>query len=90
MIALRMRVFGRVQGVGFRYYTARQANNYDIQGWVRNREDGSVEIFAQGSEGKMRVFRECIERGPVYASISRIDVTEEKPDPSLRDFRIQP
>lgn len=45
---------GRVQGVGFRYYVLRTANALGLDGWVKNRDDGSVEMVVQGEEEQVQ------------------------------------
>lgn len=50
VIAKRIQVYGRVQGVGFRWFTCQEARLLGVVGWVLNRPDGSVEIHAQDSE----------------------------------------
>lgn len=76
MITHRYLVFGRVQGVGFRYHATRMAEAFDINGWIRNRDDGSVEIVATGSRENLQSFREQIELGSRAARVDRIDVAE--------------
>ncbi len=73
MSAYRFRIEGRVQGVGFRYFTTRLAESFDIGGWVRNTDDGAVEILATGDEQNIRSFREQIEIGPAGARVQRVD-----------------
>ena len=57
-------VEGRVQGVGFRYFTIEIANRFDITGWVRNTHNQEVEITAEGSREKLDQFVALIQRGP--------------------------
>ena len=62
----RVHIFveGRVQGVGFRYFTIEIAIRYDITGWVRNTHNQEVEITAEGSREKLDQFVALIQRGP--------------------------
>lgn len=53
MITKQFFVFGRVQGVGFRFFTLQQAGKLGLKGTVRNRIDGSVEVIAQGTEDQI-------------------------------------
>lgn len=53
MLTKQFFIFGRVQGVGFRFFTLQQAGKLGIKGTVRNRIDGSVEVIAQGSENQI-------------------------------------
>ena len=75
MQAAEIRVTGRVQGVGFRYFTMNAAMPLQLKGWVKNMPDGSVLIRAAGSEAAMTSFREAVRQGP---SFGRVDQMEEK------------
>jgi acylphosphatase len=88
MKALRIHVHGSVQGVGFRYFTQRQASEHGIKGWVRNCADGTVEICAQGSDTDLQHFLQLVEKGPAYASVSRLDVEDVKNPEAFKDFRV--
>lgn len=61
---VRIRVDGHVQGVGFRYFTQRQANNLGLSGYVRNAADGSVEAEAWGEQVALERFAELLQKGP--------------------------
>ncbi len=65
-------VKGIVQGVGFRYFAVKRANLYGIKGYVKNLDDGSVEIGAYGSEEAMSKFEKEISIGPSSASVFSI------------------
>lgn len=88
MKTLNIRVHGRVQGVGFRYFTHRQASEHSIKGWVRNRKDGTVEICAQGSDNALQQFLQLVEKGPACAGVSHLDVDEVKNPEAFKDFRV--
>ena len=70
-------VFGRVQGVGFRYFTLQEAKKLGLKGSVRNRIDGSVEVIAQGDETQMADFEEWLNKGPKTAKVERVLVFEQ-------------
>jgi acylphosphatase len=83
MATRRYIVHGRVQGVGFRYFTKGIAEAFDITGTVRNTHDGDVEIVASGSVENLRSFKEQIEIGPAGARVDRViaeDSHEERFD----------
>ncbi len=82
-------VAGRVQGVGFRYSTHRIAAGMGIAGWVRNRLDGTVEVWAQGPDDSITEFAHFIESGPRGARVSSVMINEVEPDPTLRGFEIR-
>ncbi len=63
---------GRVQGVGFRYFTQKGAVEIGIFGTVKNLTDGSVEIICQGIEGKIGLFRNYLKKGPLYGQLDEL------------------
>lgn len=69
-------VFGRVQGVGFRFNARNKARELGIRGFVMNRPDGSVYIEAEGDEAGSLEFISWCRRGPGYGWVERIEVTE--------------
>lgn len=69
-------VRGRVQGVGFRYFTERAAVSESISGWVRNLPDGSVEVEAHGQPDAMERFERAIRMGPAGSRVSDVETTE--------------
>jgi acylphosphatase len=71
---VRVRIEGRVQGVGFRFWTVEQAEALGLDGWVRNRRDGSVEAVFAGAPARVdEMIRRC-RRGPPAARVDRIGV----------------
>jgi len=84
-------VRGRVQGVGFRWFVQREASALELHGWVRNTEDGHVEVVARGDAAPLDLLRQALRRGPRG---SRVDaVIEHELDPkegeSLGAFSIE-
>ena len=69
----RIRVTGRVQGVGFRYYTLMAARRHGVTGFVRNEVDGSVLCEAQGEAGVLDLFESDVQRGPSYSRVDELD-----------------
>ena len=67
MVRFYIRISGRVQGVGFRYFVAQTASLYSITGWVRNLEDGDVELEAQGIQEDIDAFIERVRQGNRYS-----------------------
>ena len=76
---IRLRITGRVQGVGYREALRSEAGRLGITGWVRNRGDGSVEALAQGSNGALESLLAWARRGPPAARVEA--VTTAAPDP---------
>ena len=85
--AFRVRVEGRVQGVGFRYYTEKEANRLGISGWVRNCADGSVEAVICGSEEQVNAMLTWLKHGPSSAEVTQTIVTAADSDPFPDAFR---
>lgn len=87
-IAIRLRITGRVQGVAYRAWAARQASALSLSGWVRNRSDGSVEAMLAGPEPAVRAMIERCYRGPLAARVSAISEQVEStlPDPGFHQL----
>ena len=75
-IARRYVIGGRVQGVGFRYFTELAGVREQISGWVRNLPDGRVEVLAQGDADAVVRFERQIREGPRGARVGEFLVTE--------------
>lgn len=69
---LEARVTGRVQGVGFRHFTAQQARRLGVDGWVRNERDGSVRVIAEGPRGVLEQFLGRLQEGPGGARVEHV------------------
>ena len=76
MKTVRIIVTGRVQGVGFRYFTVRCANDLGLCGWVRNLPDGSVETAIQGQGEKIEEMIGLLKQGPGAANVSGLEIEE--------------
>ena len=76
MIVRHLRIHGIVQGVGFRYSLAVEAERLGIRGWVRNRRDGTVEATIAGDADDIRRLIDWSRRGPPAARVTRVDVSE--------------
>ena len=70
---LHVRVSGTVQGVGFRWFVRERARRLGLAGWVKNLEDGSVEIAAEGEEPQIDLLRTELQRGPSGAIVKVIE-----------------
>jgi acylphosphatase len=67
-------VYGRVQGVAFRYATYNQATQLQLTGWVMNRPDGSVRVVAEGSERQLATLAAWLHQGPPAAHVELVDL----------------
>lgn len=72
LIAVHLRVEGRVQGVGFRWFVRERARRWGLAGWVRNLEDGAVELAARGSAESLEGLRADVRRGPEGAWVTGV------------------
>lgn len=90
VVARRIVVAGRVQGVGYRDSAVQAAFSLGVDGWVRNRRDGTVEAFAQGDASAVDRFVEWCRRGPPLARVSGVSATDAPVDGGLRDFSWRP
>jgi len=86
--AMRYRVHGTVQGVGFRFFTRTCAEALGVAGWVRNCPDGTVEVHAEADEAVLGEFAFDLSRGPRYARVERVD-SEEVPPEGMTGFEIR-
>jgi len=91
MMVLHFLVQGRVQGVGFRWYVHREASELDLRGWVRNTEEGEVEVVASGSEADLAELRASLRRGPRGSRVDRLieHYLDESEAATLDSFRIE-
>jgi acylphosphatase len=82
---------GRVQGVGFRWFVQREASELELRGWVRNTEDGRVEVLAAGEPDDLGDLRDSLHRGPRGSRVDRViehTLTESEAE-NLSSFRIE-
>ena len=79
-------VRGDVQGVGFRYFVQRRAHQLGLSGWVRNNEDGSVELVAEGERDPLELLKRAVEEGPRMARVERVDVQWSSATGTLQSF----
>jgi DNA ligase D-like protein (predicted 3'-phosphoesterase) len=78
--AARVVLRGRVQGVGFRDATVREARERGVLGWVRNADDGTVAVHAEGGPAAVDGFVEFLRRGPAAARVEDVEVEQAKPE----------
>jgi acylphosphatase len=85
-----VRVFGRVQRVGYRRFVLDSAQELGLSGYVRNEKDGSVTVFVQGDDAVVEKFIEMLKSPPQPAYVRSVDIKEVKPKPRLKYFTIKP
>lgn len=82
-------VSGKVQGVGFRAFTQRQAKRIGAKGWVRNLNDGRVEVLVSVGEVQFDRFCEALKKGPVFSRVDDIKWNSVHPIEDMSEFRIE-
>jgi acylphosphatase/archaellum component FlaC len=88
IIALRLTIKGRVQRVGFRRYALDLAQDLGLGGYVKNLEDGSVELLVQGQKESVERFLEALKKPPPPISIREVIEAKLEPTPEIRAFKI--
>jgi len=88
-VARRYFITGRVQGVGFRYFTEATAQREGVAGWVRNLPDRRVEIVAEGDADAVERFERAVRIGPPGARVERVDVDKTYPVAGETEFSIK-
>jgi acylphosphatase len=82
-------VRGYVQGVGFRYFVRRRANELGLAGWTANERDGTVHVVAEGSAAALDELARHLHSGPPGARVERVDVNRRPSVGDLRGFAIR-
>ena len=88
VIARRFLISGEVQGVGFRYFAQRSSAAHQVRGYVKNLEDGRVEILAEGNPKAIEAFRHDLAAGPTYSRVGEIEELVVEPSGLYSTFRI--
>jgi|SRR5579883_1159034 acylphosphatase len=86
---LRALAHGYVQGVGYRFFSRREALALGLRGYVRNRGDGTVEVVAEGERSALERYLLRLERGPSEAEVEWVDATWTQAGDSFSDFQIR-
>ena len=87
---IKVRIYGRVQGVYFRHHTKLMADGLGLNGWVKNCPDGSVEALCSGSSDTVNQMIDWLHMGPDSAVVNRIDIDElEYQDSVQNEFTIR-
>lgn len=85
---IRISISGEVQGVFFRRSAKIKAETFGIFGWVKNNQDGSVEVMAQGEKGNVAKFMKWCKIGPPFAKVEKVEASEQKGLEDFEDFSI--
>jgi acylphosphatase len=87
--AVHVRIGGRVQGVGFRYFALREAAAHGVTGWVRNLADGGVEARVEGSAARVDAFLASLREGPRMSHVEEFDVRDVEATGAFRSFEVR-
>ncbi len=88
-IARKFIVKGIVQGVGYRFFTQRAAAECGITGYVKNLENGDVEVVAEGEQTDMENFKRKLLAGPQYSIVKSLEEIVLEPTNGFPSFRIE-
>jgi acylphosphatase len=90
-MVLHFLIQGRVQGVGFRWFVQREASELDLRGWVRNTEEGEVEVVASGTVEDLAELRASLRRGPRGSRVDHLveHYLDESEAAELSSFRVE-
>lgn len=88
IVQIHLIIHGRVQGVYFRNFTLKNAEDLGVCGWVKNRKDKSVEALLQGTPDVVAVMKERLQDGPVAARVDRIEELESRETQIYHTFKI--
>lgn len=89
MSRIKIAVYGRVQGVGFRYHTRQKAQALNLTGYVTNKPDHTVEIVADGADERLQALIEWAKTGPERAQVKRVEVEDCMPINRFDEFIIE-
>jgi acylphosphatase len=89
MVNAQIRVIGRVQGVGFRYFTMQQAKLFGLNGYVKNRTDGSVEVEVEGEKEIIDKFKSVLEQGPGFSSVENVEISLHPYEAKFNQFTVE-
>lgn len=82
-------VYGRVQGVSFRYYTIREATRLRLTGWVANKRDGTVKVVAEGPQESLQNLVSFLQEGPSMARVDHVDFDWSEATDEFSSFNVR-
>ena len=88
-IGAHLIVKGLVQGVGYRWFALRSASSYDLNGWVKNLQNSTVEIQAYGDKGALNSFIKDLSRGPSFSKVTDVVVKWIKYESIYTSFNVE-
>jgi acylphosphatase len=88
-VARKFLIKGDVQGVGYRFFAQRAAARHQVTGYVKNRDDGSVEALAEGPSDNVEAFKHDLATGPRFANVAQVEEISLDPTGEFSSFRIE-
>jgi acylphosphatase len=88
-IARKFLVGGEVQGVGYRFFAQRAAARHQVTGYVRNLDDGRVEVLVEGSAQQVEAFKHELATGPRFSSVEYMEELHLDPSGFYSSFRVE-
>lgn len=88
-VAVHITVYGQVQGVGFRSFVQSRALALGVVGWVRNRDEGTVEIWAEGPRDILQRLTQQVQKGPRYGLVTHLGIDWHTPQDTFGEFNIR-
>ena len=89
-IARRFLISGDVQGVGYRFFAQRASARHQVFGYVKNLDDGRVEVLAEGPASNVEAFKHDLAAGPRFGFVEHVEEINVDPIGSYSSFRIEP
>ena len=86
--AYKIIVQGRVQGVGYRWFSMQIAQQLEIKGYIKNLFNGDVEVFAQGDDASVQQFIDQLRKGPSFSNVNNLNIYDADFDYSLNQFKV--
>jgi len=86
--AIRLSISGNVQGVFFRQFVKEKADELRLQGFVKNLENGDVEVVAEGEEDKIKELEKNCKKGPKFSEVKQVKVEKKDYSGKFKEFRI--
>ncbi|OGC62634.1 hypothetical protein A3J33_01725 [candidate division WWE3 bacterium RIFCSPLOWO2_02_FULL_53_10] len=84
-----LKIHGKVQNVGFRFYTHRKASAAGLTGWIKNAGETQVEIVFEGDKKKIEECIDSCSRGPLFSQVGKIEVEWDKPTGEFKRFEVR-
>ena len=78
-----------MQGFGFRWFVVQEAEVAGVTGWVRNLDDGRVEVWVEGDAAAVEALEQAVARGPRHAQVTEVERRQERPTGRFREFGVE-